>query len=188
MAVKVLKDGRNDCPVRSLLRDAENDSQCVRQLRNAIMNNDLDQITALSAAVDAKTLTGMLWLASVLPTTKSDTIMWLIDAGADKMSVDAVGRTLIHEVASWLNFSVLGPLVKEAGVPVDCVDNKRRTALIEVVNMHHTDKATLYLTVKSLIELGSNPRHVDIMKRDASYYALLRGYVGLTDLLCQSGD
>lgn len=186
MAVKALNDGF-DGRVRSLLRDAESSDQCVRQLSNAIMNNDLGRITALSAAVDAKTLTRMLWLASVLSTTKSDTIMGLIDVGADKMSVDIMGRTLIHEAASWLNFNVLEPLVR-AGIPVDSVDNKGRTALIEVVNMRHADIATLYLTVKLLVDLGSNPGHVDRMGRDAPYYAILRGYVGLTDLLCQSRD
>ncbi len=182
MVAKTIQVENVDEHLPKLLRGADDESQCVRQMRNAVLGNDLDGIARLSKSAGRKLMTEMLWLAASSVVCNPETIIKLIDNGADVRDVDGTGRTLVHEAASWLNFAALEPLVK-AGVPVDSEDHSLRTALIEVVNMRHTDKIGLYRTVKTLKGLNSDVGHTDKWRRDAAFYAKLNGNGGVSNLV-----
>lgn len=107
----------------------------------AVANNDYYAIKQLAPKMSEKELTGMLFFASALRTTKAQTVHMLVDFGANVRARDAYGRTCLHEAAAFGNVETSIELVK-VGVEVDAVSRDGSTAAVEAGKFRHYEVAS----------------------------------------------
>ena len=104
----------------------------------AVVNNDVASIKAAATILSPQELTEMLFFASALKTTTGNTILLLVDAGADIHFRDSSGRTPLHDAASFGNADTAVALVK-AGADIDAVSRDGNTAMLEAAKFKHYD-------------------------------------------------